>query len=294
MNQPTGNAGWPTLLTDVAALKAHAPGGDRAVVMTMGALHAGHASLFSEARQEVGPTGEVLVTIFVNPLQFGKATDLDRYPQSLEADLLICAEHGVDAVFAPSRQEIYGSDPAEITVDPGTVGVQWEGSVRPGHFRGVLTVVLKLLNLTKPDVAVFGEKDYQQLVLIRKMVQTLNVPVEIHGSPTTRADDGLALSSRNVFLTSTERLVARAIPRSLVVGREAAVAGSTVSEVVSEVEAVLAAGGVTPEYVVVRDLELGPAPIGGSARLLVAAHIGGVHLLDNMAIELISRREVDR
>jgi pantoate--beta-alanine ligase len=291
MSELASAARRPTLLTDVEALWKHAPGANRAVVMTMGALHPGHGGLFSEARNVVGPNGDVLVTIFVNPLQFGKAADLDGYPRTLEADLQICAEHGVDAVFAPSAHELYGSEPAQITVDPGDLGSEWEGAVRPDHFRGVLTVVLKLLNLTRPQVAVFGEKDYQQLVLVSKMVQSLNVPVSIHAAPTARADDGLALSSRNVFLSSSERLAARSIPEALAAGSAAAAVGATAREVVSEVEAVLAAGGVTPDYVVVRDLDLGVAPAVGRARLLVAAHVGGVHLLDNIAIDLNSRIE---
>ncbi len=169
-------------------------------VPTMGALHAGHASLMERARKEVGSEAPVVVSIFVNPMQFGAGEDLDRYPRTFDADLALCAELGVDVVFAPSVDEVYpGGDP-QVTVDPGPLATVLEGATRPTHFHGVLTVVAKLFGLVRPDVAVFGEKDYQQLVLIRRMVSDLCMGVDVVGADIVREDDGLALSSRNRYL----------------------------------------------------------------------------------------------
>ncbi len=168
------------------------------VVMTMGALHAGHASLLATARAEVD---HLIATIFVNPLQFGPNEDFARYPRTLETDLAMCAESGVDAVFAPPPTEMYPTGQPLVRVDPGPLGTILEGASRPGHFDGVLTAVLKLLNLTRADDAYFGEKDYQQLVLIRTMARDLDLPARIVGVPTVRESDGLALSSRNRYLS---------------------------------------------------------------------------------------------
>lgn len=280
----------PTVLADAAALRGYPRRGRRAVVMTMGGLHRGHADLLDEARRRLGGDGQLLATIFVNPLQFGPGEDLDRYPRTFASDLKICARHQVDAVFAPSVSEMYGEESPDlssgITVDPGELGTIWEGSVRPEHFRGVLTVVLKLLNLTRPDLAVFGQKDYQQLVLVRRMVEELNLPIEIVEVPTAREEDDLALSSRNVYLEPGDRSVAASIPRALRAGQEEAAVGGGASEVIARAENVLAAAGVTPDYVVVTDPDLGTAPNSGPARLLLAAHVGGVHLLDNVALTM--------
>lgn len=169
-------------------------------VPTMGALHDGHASLMRVARERVGD-GPVVVSIFVNPLQFGAGEDLDRYPRTLEADLEVCEREGVDVVFAPSVDEVYpGGDP-QVTVAPGPLADVLEGATRPGHFGGVLTVVAKLFGLVKPDVAVFGEKDYQQLALIRRMSADLCLGVDVVGAPTQREPDGLALSSRKTVIS---------------------------------------------------------------------------------------------
>ena len=186
---------------ELAALLAGARTGGRSVglVPTMGALHEGHASLIRAARERIGD-GPLVVSIFVNPLQFGAGEDLDRYPRTLEDDLDVCAREGVDIVFAPSVDEVYPGGPPQVTVRPGPVAKVLEGKTRPGHFRGVLTVVAKLFGLVRPDVAVFGQKDYQQLVLIRRMALDLNLGVEIVGAETVREDDGLALSSRNRYL----------------------------------------------------------------------------------------------
>lgn len=194
--------------------------GRRAVVMTMGALHEGHATLVRTAREQAGPEGQVVVTVFVNPLQFGANEDLDRYPRTLDADLAIAEAAGADAVFAPSVEEVYpGGDP-QVRITAGPMGERLEGATRPGHFDGMLTVVAKLLHLTRPDLALFGQKDAQQLALIRRMVTDLNFPVEVAGVPTVREDDGLALSSRNRYLSAAERSVALALSRALFAGRD--------------------------------------------------------------------------
>ncbi|MFI9586505.1 pantoate--beta-alanine ligase [Streptomyces sp. NPDC052236] len=186
-----------------------------AVVMTMGALHAGHATLIRSAREHVGPDGFVTVTVFVNPLQFGAGEDLDRYPRTLDADLRTAGQAGADVVFAPSVDEVYPGGEPQVRISAGPMGERLEGASRPGHFDGMLTVVAKLLHLTHPDVALFGQKDAQQLALIRRMVRDLNFPVEIVGVPTVRESDGLALSSRNRYLSTTERRTALALSRAL-------------------------------------------------------------------------------
>ncbi|MFJ3518693.1 MULTISPECIES: pantoate--beta-alanine ligase [unclassified Streptomyces] len=194
--------------------------GRRAVVMTMGALHEGHATLIRTAREQAGPEGQVVVTVFVNPLQFGAGEDLDRYPRTLDADLAIAEEAGADAVFAPAVDEVYpGGDP-QVRITAGPMGGRLEGATRPGHFDGMLTVVAKLLHLTRPDLALFGQKDAQQLALIRRMVTDLNFPVEVVGVPTVREEDGLALSSRNRYLSAAERHTALALSRALFAGRD--------------------------------------------------------------------------
>ncbi|MFH9944346.1 pantoate--beta-alanine ligase [Streptomyces murinus] len=208
------------LLHTAQELHARTRKGRRAVVMTMGALHEGHATLVRAAREIAGPDGEVVVTVFVNPLQFGAGEDLDRYPRTLEADLKIAEQAGADAVFAPSVDEVYpGGDP-QVRVTAGPMGERLEGFSRPGHFDGMLTVVAKLLHLTRPDVALYGQKDAQQLALIRRMVRDLNFGIEIVGVPTVREEDGLALSSRNRFLSPDERRTALALSRALFAGRD--------------------------------------------------------------------------
>ncbi|MGW7364932.1 pantoate--beta-alanine ligase [Streptomyces sp. NPDC054841] len=206
-----------TTLRTAAELHALTPASParRAVVMTMGALHEGHATLVRTARSLVGPMGQVVVTVFVNPLQFGAHEDLDRYPRTLEADLKTAAEAGADAVFAPSVDEVYPGGAPQVRISAGPMGELLEGASRPGHFDGMLTVVAKLLHLTRPDVALYGQKDAQQLALIRRMVRDLNFPVEIVGVPTVREPDGLALSSRNRYLSPAERETALALSRAL-------------------------------------------------------------------------------
>ncbi|WP_391652758.1 pantoate--beta-alanine ligase [Streptomyces tamarix] len=191
-----------------------------AVVMTMGALHDGHATLVRAARERVGRGGLVVVTVFVNPLQFGAGEDLDRYPRTLDADVRIAEAAGADVVFAPSVDEVYPGGEPQVRVSAGPMGQRLEGASRPGHFDGMLTVVAKLLHLTRPDVAFFGQKDAQQLALIRRMVHDLAFRVEIVGVPTVREPDGLALSSRNRYLSPRERRTALALSAALFAARD--------------------------------------------------------------------------
>ncbi|WP_028643453.1 pantoate--beta-alanine ligase [Nocardioides sp. URHA0020] len=286
-------SGTPTVAAtraELAALLAPARAAGRTVglVPTMGALHDGHASLIQTARERVGD-GQVVVSIFVNPLQFGAGEDLDRYPRTLEDDLKICEREGVDIVFAPSVDEVYpGGDP-QVTVKPGPLGKVLEGRTRPGHFRGVLTVVAKLFGLVRPDVAVFGQKDYQQLALIRRMVLDLNLAVDVVGAETVREQDGLALSSRNRYLDEEQRQQAAALNRTLRAAQEVERYGPDVALDSARAE-LRAADGVDLDYLVVTDADLGvlPAvvPPGTEARILIAARVGSTRLIDNMPLVL--------
>ncbi len=209
------------LLHTAAALREEPRGtGARAVVMTMGALHEGHATLIRAARRRVGPQGQVVVTVFVNPLQFGAGEDLDRYPRTLDDDTELAAAAGADVVFAPSVDEVYPGGEPQIRVAAGPMGTLLEGASRPGHFDGVLTVVAKLLHLTAPDLAFYGQKDAQQLAVITRMAADLNFPVEIIGVSTVREEDGLALSSRNRYLSAPERRTALALSAALFAARD--------------------------------------------------------------------------
>ena len=254
-----------------------------AVVMTMGALHDGHAELMREARRRL-PEGRVIVTDFVNPTQFGAGEDFDRYPRTLEADVELCERNAVDIVFAPSVDEVYGEAGLGITVDPGARGDILEGASRPGHFAGVLTVVAKLLHLTRPDIALFGEKDYQQLVLISDMVRALDFRVEVIGVPTVREADGLAMSSRNRYLSAEARQQAAVIPRALAAGEAAASAGADAAG--DATRFVLESEGIDIDYVVVTGTDLLDAPTRGVGRLILAVRIDGVRLIDNVSVDL--------
>ena len=258
----------------------------RAVVFTMGALHEGHVALIRAARGEVGPKGHVTVTIFVNPLQFGAGEDLERYPKDLKADLAVCAAEDVDLVFAPATDVLYPNGEPDVRVDPGPLGSILEGAARPGHFGGVLTVVMKLLQVTRPDAAFFGEKDYQQLTLVRRMAADLNIPARVHGVPTIREADGLARSTRNQYLTDEERTRAAAVPAALAAGVSAADLGRSADAVVGAAELELMRVGLTPDYVALTDPEMGPAPEVGPARLLLATRVGQTRLIDNTPVTL--------
>jgi pantoate--beta-alanine ligase len=252
-----------------------------AVVMTMGALHEGHLSLLRAAR---GAADTVLLTVFVNPLQFGPTEDFGRYPRSLERDLELARDAGVDLVFTPARQVVYPHGDPGVRVSPGPVGEILEGASRPGFFSGVLTVVLKLIQLTRPDLAFYGEKDYQQLTLVRAMVRDLDLPVTVVGVPTVRESDGLALSSRNRYLDEAGRRSALTLSRALRAGVEAAQRGE---DPLRAAESTFGgAGDAKLDYVALTDPLLGPAPAHGPARLLVAAWVGDTRLIDNVGLEI--------
>ncbi|HEY2553145.1 MAG TPA: pantoate--beta-alanine ligase [Streptosporangiaceae bacterium] len=285
-------------LHGLAAARATLPG-PVVLVPTMGALHDGHRVPLGRARELAGPGGSVVVSVFVNPLQFGPGEDFDRYPRDLAADVAICAEEGAVLVFAPGLAQMY---PAEqmITVSPGAMGRVLEGRSRPGFFDGVLTVVLKLFQLVRPDVAVFGEKDAQQLALIRRMTADLNLDVQIAQAPLVRDSDGLAASSRNAYLSPAERATALALSRALLAGAAAAGqdhCGGGQDAVLAAARAVLgAAAAADPplalDYLVLADpATFAPVEDGytGPAWLLIAARVGSTRLIDNMAVELGGR-----
>lgn len=259
--------------------------GSVALVPTMGALHGGHASLMRLAR----PAADVLVvSVFVNPTQFGPGEDYDAYPRTPEADLAVCEAAGVDVVFMPDVAEMYPDGPdASVMVDPGTLGTVLEGAARPTHFRGVLTIVAKLFAAVRPDVAVFGEKDFQQLALIRRMVRDLDLDVRVEGHPIVREDDGLAMSSRNVYLSADQHQQALALSRALDAGAGASAGGA--DAVLGAARAVLdAEPGVDVDYLVLTDPFLNPVvgSFAGDARLLVAARVGTTRLLDNRGLHV--------
>ncbi|MEU7956358.1 pantoate--beta-alanine ligase [Micromonospora humida] len=257
------------------------------VVMTMGALHPGHETLIRAARERAD---HVLVTIFVNPLQFGPNEDFDRYPRTLDTDLEVCRRAGADLVFAPAAADMYPDGQPTVRVNPGRLGEELEGQSRPGFFDGVLTVVLKLLQLTRPDLTFFGEKDYQQLTLVRRMARDLDVPVEVVGVPTVREPDGLALSSRNRYLSTDERQVALGLSAALRAGAAAAERGADAGDVLTAAHRALGATpGARLDYLALTDPELEPGPVAGPARLLIAAWVGGTRLIDNLAIRLAPR-----
>lgn len=256
----------------------------RALVMTLGSLHAGHLAHLTRARELVGPAGTVVLSVFVNPLQFGDGEDLDTYPRTLAADLAAAGAAGVDVAFAPTVAAVYPHGAPVVRIDPGPLGAQLEGAARPGHFAGVLTVVSRVLRLVAPDHATFGEKDYQQLALVRRMVTDLGPAVGVEAVPIVREPDGLAMSSRNIRLSSGDRARAAAVPASLRAGIAAGSRGA--GAVLREARAVLTDAGISADELVLRDPELGPAPSAGPARLLLAAPVGGVRLLDNVAVHL--------
>lgn len=265
------------------------------LVPTMGALHDGHRSPLRVAREQAGPEGTVLVSIFVNPLQFGPAEDFGRYPRPIEHDLAVCAEEGVTAVFHPSVAEMYPAEPM-VTVNPGPIGRLLEGRSRPGFFDGVLTVVLKLFTLTAPDAAVFGAKDAQQIALISRMVIDLDLGVQIIEAPLRREADGLAASSRNAYLSASERTSAVALSRALHAAADAVAAGAGPAIAAARSvldEAASASPPVEVDYLVLADpdtfAEVG-ADHQGPALLLVAARVGGTRLIDNVRLDIGARR----
>ncbi len=250
----------------------------------MGALHAGHAALLRTAREAVGSDAPVVASIFVNPMQFGPGEDLDRYPRTLEADLEMCAAAGVDLVFVPAVDEVYPGGEPQVTVDPGPLGPRARGASRPTHFHGVLTVVAKLFGLVRPDVAVFGEKDYQQLALIRRMVSDLCLGVDVVGAPTVREPDGLALSSRNAYLDPAARRSALALSGALFAARAAAGRGADRRCPRRVPCSRLHRVSISTTWRSPRPTSARPRRTG-EARLLVAARVGSTRLIDNVALE---------
>ena len=253
-----------------------------ALVPTMGALHEGHLSLVQAAQQIPGAL--VVVSIFVNPLQFAEGEDLDAYPRTLDEDVAKLKAAGVDAVFAPNPREMYPNGP-RTTIHAGEAGRILEGAHRPTHFAGVLTVVNKLFTITHCDHAFFGEKDYQQLLLIQQMVTDLNMEVQVHGVPIVREADGLAKSSRNVYLSDEERELALTLSAALTAGAFVAEQGPAV--VLQTAGSILdAASGIDVDYLELRGTDLSDTPEDGEARLLVAARVGTTRLIDNVGVPL--------
>lgn len=273
----------PLLVTDrigLARARERAVG-PVAVVMTMGSLHEGHAELLRQARSRAAT---VFATVFVNPLQFGLEEDYERYPRAIEQDVEICRQQQVDVVFAPWPDVMYPAGEPQVTVHPGPLGDVLEGEVRPDHFAGVLTVVAKLLHLVKPDVAFFGEKDYQQLALVRQMARDLDMGVEIVGVPTVRESDGLAMSSRNAYLSSEERNQAKALFTALRAGAQEGPQGP--EAVLGAATSVLREAEIAVDYVSLTDPLFGSAPDEGGARLLIACRVGKTRLIDNIPVTL--------
>jgi pantoate--beta-alanine ligase len=264
----------------------HPDGGPRGnrvgLVPTMGALHAGHTALIERAAKECD---QVVVSIFVNPLQFGPGEDYAHYPRSLDTDLAVAEAAGATVVFAPGVDDMYSAGQAKITIDPGPLGSELEGASRPGHYRGVLTVVAKLFGMVRPEVAVLGEKDYQQFVLITAMVQEFGWSIELIAAPTVREPDGLALSSRNHYLGPDQRVAALGLSRALRAGQAAAQHGVREAEAAAR-DVLAAVPDIDMDYLVVRDPQLGPAPETGPARILVAGTIGTTRLIDNVAVQV--------
>lgn len=266
----------------IAAFRAE--GARIALVPTMGALHAGHIALIDAAKRA---GTKVVASIFVNPTQFGPNEDLARYPRREAADSRMLVEAGCDLLWLPTVETMY-PDGFASTVSVAGVSETLDGASRPGHFNGVATVVTKLFNQVSPDAAFFGEKDYQQLQVIRRMVSDLDFAIDIVGVPTQRDDDGLALSSRNIYLDEEERAKAVALPRALGVAARAIARGIPAEEATAEAQTSLVAAGFTVDYVTLVDAETLAANPGADRprRLLAAARMGQTRLIDNIAVTL--------
>lgn len=268
-----------------AALRGRTPGASVALVPTMGALHAGHLALVERARQVADA---VVVSIFVNPLQFAPSEDFEAYPRTLDTDMTVLATAGTDLVFAPSVTEMYPDGGAQTTVHAGPIGARYEGRSRPSHFDGMLTVVAKLLNIVQPDTAVFGRKDAQQLALVRRMVLDLNLPVTIEAVETVREPDGLALSSRNRYLAPRERRAAVRLHEALDAAASSADRG--VNAAVAAAQSVVTGEPlITLDYLAVVDPNTFQ-PVSdshrGTALAIIAAHVGSSRLIDNETITI--------
>ncbi|OFJ61877.1 pantoate--beta-alanine ligase [Actinomyces sp. HMSC075B09] len=252
------------------------------LVMTMGALHDGHLSLIKEAKKHAD---HVMVTVFVNPTQFAPGEDFDKYPRDLDADLKAVAKVGADLVFAPAANEMYPGE-ASVTINPGPTATVLEGKTRPTHFAGVLLVVHKMFNLTGADVAVFGQKDAQQLALIRQMVRDLDMPVQIVGAPIVRGDDGLALSSRNAYLSDAEHQQALSLSGALKAGKQASNSGASASQIKQAARCVLENADVKIDYVELVEPTTFQSVEAGEAVLALAAYVGNTRLIDNTILNI--------
>ena len=277
-------------LTTVAELRANVRAWKRdglrvGFVPTMGNLHAGHFSLIDLAKQHAD---RIVASVFVNPTQFGPNEDFARYPRTLDADAAGLVEHGCDLLFAPTLDEMYpdGAANAVLIRVPGITTIL-DGAHRPGHFDGVATVVARLFNMVQADVAVFGQKDYQQLQVIRQLVHDLAFPIDVVAAPTARADDGLALSSRNQYLSAPDRTIAPEIHRTLLAMRDAARAGHALAATEAEAIQRLTAAGFEVDYAAIRRADLGEPVAGQRDRLvaLIAARLGTTRLIDNIALD---------
>jgi pantoate--beta-alanine ligase len=259
----------------------------RVLVPTMGALHRGHGELIRIAREAAGREGKVAVSIFVNPLQFAPGGDYEKYPRPEESDDEFCRKAGVDILFRPSVEEMYPAD-FSVAVEENSLANTLEGKSRPGHFRGVCTVVAKLLHVLAPDAAVFGEKDFQQLAIVRRMVRDLNFPIEIIGAPTVREADGLACSSRNQYLTVEERKQAPVLQRALQEARRLVAQGErSTAAILNEARRMIATAPLARiDYLEIVDAEtLQPlAETGPDSRIVVAAFFGQTRLIDNLRL----------
>jgi len=270
-------------IAELRSLKAPRPLG---LVPTMGALHAGHAQLIEEARRA---SATVALSIFVNPIQFNQSEDFERYPRPLEADLAFCKARAVDLVFAPPPEEMYPEPPAAF-VEVTRLTDHMEGRFRPGHFRGVATVVLKLFQIVQPDRAWFGQKDAQQLAVIRRMVRDLNLPVEITGVPTVREPDGLALSSRNQHLGPHERRIAPRLYQALRAAAECIAAGERSAGAARRpaLDLLAAEPPLRVEYLEIADAEMQPViHISGPVTIAAAVWLGRTRLIDNIYCEVL-------
>jgi pantoate--beta-alanine ligase len=275
------------IVATVEGIPARSPGGRRVIVPTMGALHQGHLELIRVAREQAGPGGEVVVTIFVNPLQFEPGSDLSRYPRPETADEEACRTAGVDLLFRPREGEMYQKD-RSVFVEETSLAETLCGRSRPGHFRGVCTVVAKLFNLFAPEIAVFGQKDFQQLAIVRRMVRDLNFPVKIVAVPTVREGDGLAFSSRNQYLTPEERSEAPVLRAALEeAARQVRAGEKAAEEIVRQVREKV--GGMKLariDYVDLVDTEtLQPrSTVGPNSLLALAVFFGKTRLIDNILL----------
>jgi len=278
-----------TLIETVKDLRAWRKNAGHVIfVPTMGALHEGHTTLVCEARTLSGPESKVAASIFVNPLQFGPNEDFDKYPRTLENDLMMCREAGADMVFAPTMKEVYHAD-RSIKISESSLSTVLCGASRPGHFDGVCTVVAKLFNLVQPDEAVFGKKDYQQLAIIRRLVRDLDMPVKIHGIETVRESDGLAMSSRNRYLSPAERAQAPALRAALIEAREACQSGVTgtknLTHLIQEYLAAHANLGRVDYIALVDQHSLQPLDIAHSQSLIaLAVFFDKARLIDNIEL----------